>query len=248
MNAIAETCRGAFASAMWLGGMPFVNMRVAGSTTDVAQARSLYSAHCRAFLDRCRVKVEMDGDPPTPGQGCILSYNESSFMDVAAFAMVMWPHIEHAAAAELYGYIPYGRGAARKSNIAIVPRGNRAGTEKLLDRMAGAVKAGQRVAWGAEGRIAGIDGIGHVKIGGSLLAIKAQAPIQPVAFYGGHAIMPLGSVRARPGTVYVRFGDPIPTKGLEEADARAFADQTRAVLIGMYADLKQKSTERALTA
>ena len=248
MSAIAETCRGAMASALWLGGMPFLNRRVAVSATDVAHARKMYAAHCASFLDRCRVKVEMDGDPPPAGQGCVLSYNESSFMDVAAFALVMWPHIEHAAAAELYGYIPYGRRAADKADIAIVPRGDRAGTDRLLNKMVGAAAAGARVAWGAEGRIAGIDGIGHVKIGGSLLAIRAQVPIWPVAFYGGHAIMPLGSVRARPGTVYVRFGDPIPTKGLEEADARAFADQTRAVLVGMYADLKQKSTERALTA
>ena len=241
MNAIAQTCRGAFASALWLGGMPYLNMRVARSAADVAQARRLIARHCRLFLDRCRVKVEVDGDPPMPGQGCVLSYNESSFMDVAAFAKVMWPYLEHAAAAELYGYIPFGRRAAAKSNIALVPRGNRAGTDRLLVDMVAAIKTGDRVAWGGEGRISGIDGIGHFKIGGSLLAIRAQVPIQPVAFYGGHAIMPLGSVRARPGTVYVRFGAPIPTKGLEEADARAFADQTRAVFVSMYADLKQKS-------
>ena len=248
MNAIAETARGALASALWLGGMPFLNMRIARSTTDTAQARRLISAHCRRFMDRCRVKVEMDGDPPPPGQGCVLAYNESSFMDVAAFAMVMWPYVERAAAAELYGYIPFGRKATTTSRIALVPRGNRAGTDKLLDQMVAAVKTGERVAWGGEGRIAGIDGIGHFKIGGSLLAIRAQAPVRPVVFHGGHALMPLGSVRARPGTIHVRFGAPLPTEGLTEKDARGLADRTRAVFETMYQDLRQKSRERSAVA
>lgn len=242
MGAFIETCRGTYASAMWLGGMPFLNWRVATYSKDTTDARRLLAAHCQRFLDRCRIKVVIEGVPPNEGEGCVVMYNEASFIDVAVFAAVMWPNVDRAVAAELYGYLPFGRAAAQQTGIALVPRGNRAGTDKLLAQTVRTVKSGARVAWGGEGRISGIDGIGHFKIGGSLLAIKAQAPIRPVVFFGGHALMPLRSLRARPGTVTVRFGAPIPTEGLVDQDARALADRAQGIFAGMYEDMRQENT------
>lgn len=126
-----------------------------------------------------------------------------------------------------------------------MPRGNRAGTDKLLRKMVAALKNGERIGWGGEGRIVAKDGVGRFKIGASLIAIRAQAPIVPAAFFGGHHIMPFPSVRAKPGTVHVRFGTPIPTKGLVEEDARALADRVQIVFAGMYEDLRKKDVETA---
>jgi 1-acyl-sn-glycerol-3-phosphate acyltransferase len=100
------------------------------------------------------------------------------------------------------------------------------------------VRAGERQAWGGEGRIVGMDGIGRFKIGASLIAIRAQVPVIPVTFCGGHQIMPFGGVRARPGLVRVHFGAPIATNGLTEDDARAFADRLQAVIAARYAEMK----------
>jgi 1-acyl-sn-glycerol-3-phosphate acyltransferase len=113
-----------------------------------------------------------------------------------------------------------------------------------MDRMVAAVTAGERLAWGGEGRISGRDGVARFKLGASLIAIRAKAPVIPVVFCGGHRLLPFGSVRARPGRIRVRFGAPIPTSGLTEDDARALADRTQAIVEGMYADLQRESAEQ----
>lgn len=243
MGAVAETFRGAWASAMWLGGVPFVNMRIVRHAQNKDEARAMMNVHIAKFVQRCGVKVVVDGTPPTQTGGYVLCYNEASFMDVAVFPLVMWPHIDRVGAADIYAYFPFGRAAMELAGFELVPRGNRAGTDKLLEKMVAAVKNGDRVGWGGEGRIVGIDGVGRFKIGASLIAIRAQAPIVPAAFFGGHKIMPFPSVRAKPGTVHVRFGPPIPTDGLAEEDARALADLVQKVFAGMYEDLRKKDAQ-----
>jgi 1-acyl-sn-glycerol-3-phosphate acyltransferase len=53
------------------------------------------------------------------------------------------------------------------------------------------------------------------------MAIKAQAPIVPVAIQGGRASMKRGSWLIRPVTVSIRVGEPVETAGhdLEDRDA-----------------------------
>lgn len=235
--------RGGVASALFLLGLPIVSVRVAFGRMDRIAARAAIAAHFDRFLKLCGARVTLEGDFPQADDGYVLCYNESSFVDVAAFCVVMWPHIDRAAAADLYAYIPFGRRMARKAGIEMVPRGNRAGTERLMAEVVARVRAGERQAWGGEGRIVGMDGIGRFKIGASLIAIRAQVPVIPVTFCGGHQIMPFGGVRARPGLVRVHFGAPVPTSGLTEEDARAFADRLQAVIAGRYAAMKAEETK-----
>lgn len=230
--------RGGIASAVFLLGLPIVSARVAFGRMDRDAACAAIAAHFGRFLKLCGAEVVVEGDLPQGHGGYVLCYNECSFVDVAAFCDVMWPHIDRAAAADLYAYIPFGRRMARKAAIEMVPRGNRAGTERLLAEVVARVRAGERQAWGGEGRIAGIDGVGRFKVGASLLAIRAQVPVIPVTFYGGHQIMPLGSFRARAGQVRVHFGAPIAPEGLTEDDARAFADRLQAAIAARYAEMK----------
>jgi 1-acyl-sn-glycerol-3-phosphate acyltransferase len=106
-----------------------------------------------------------------------------------------------------------------------------------MAEMVAAIKAGERVSWGGEGRLSGKDEVMRFKIGAALLAIRAQAPLVPVAFRGGHAALPLGSIRARPGKIRVRFGCPLSTAGLREEDARDLADRAQAEVARLFAEL-----------
>lgn len=245
MGALGEVLRGGGASAMWLCAAPFANLRAVLTAKDEQQARGMIQVPFGWFLATCRIGVEVTGTPPEAGAGCVVCYNESSFADVAAYCTVMWPHIDRAAAADLYAYLPFGRSMARKAAIELVPRGNRLATEQMLERMVQAVKAGERLAWGGEGRLSGQDGVARFKIGASLIAIRSQAPLIPLAFYGGHRAMPLGSIRARPGRITVCFGAPIPTSGLGDDDARNLADHAQGVVTGMYEELRRQSHEAA---
>ena len=241
MGALTENCRGAWACAMWLAATPLLNFRMIWQAKDKDEARGFMQAHVRKFFRRCQVDVVVDGAQPDITTGCVVCYNEASFIDVNAFCLAMWPYIDRGAAADIYKYFPGGRGAFAKVGLEMVPRGRRAGVDKLLAKMVAKVKSGERVAWGGEGRIVGKDGVGRFKVGSSLIAIRAGVPIVPVAYFGGHHIMPFPSVRVKPGTVYVRFGEPISTEGLREEDARDLADRVQGIFTQMYEDLRAKS-------
>lgn len=236
-DAIVETWRGGRASARFLLGMPVALGRAARGPARGRAARTPLAANFARFLQACRIGVAVEGTPPPPGSGCVLSHNESSFADIAAYFEAVWPHVDRLAGADLYAYLPFARAACRALEIELVARGNRAATSGLLDRMVAAVAAGERLGWGGEGRLYGRDGVGHFKRGSCLIAIRAGAPLVPVAIQGGHGLMPLGSLRARPGTLRVRFCAPVPTAGLGEGDARALADHVQAVVAGAYREM-----------
>ena len=52
--------------------------------------------------------------------------------------------------------------------------------------------------------------------------------------------MPLGTFRARPGEVRIRFCKSVPTAGYVEADAREFADRLQAEFVRIYRQLAEK--------
>ena len=242
MKSVLETARGLSACATWFFGIPLVNARVAVGARGKQDARAIYVRHCQRFLDTCRIKVEMDGAPPPSGRGCVLCHNESSFPDLMAYMVAVLDHVDRAAAADLYKYFPFARGAFARIDFEMVRRGNRTATEELIGKMIERLREGERVAWGGEGGLSGIDGIRRFKIGASLIAIRAGVPVVPIAIHGGHHTMPLGSVRARPGTIRIRFGSPIATKGLNEEDARDLADRLHNCLSSMYSELAEDAS------
>lgn len=238
MRTVIESKRGLVACAQWIFGAPLANARVAYLADSKQEGRAIMSRHCQRFLNTCHISVEMDGPLPPPGRGCVLCYNESSFPDLMAFMVAFLDHVDRAAAADLYQFFPFARAAFAHIDFELVQRGNRAATDALIAKMVEHIRSGERVAWGGEGRLSGIDGIRRFKIGASLIAIRAGAPVIPVVFHGGHHTMPLGAIRARPGTIRIRIGNPIPTSGLTEDDARAFADKLQNTLSEMYANAK----------
>jgi 1-acyl-sn-glycerol-3-phosphate acyltransferase len=172
MRALMERWRGGSALLRWLLGTPLANLRVLATAKDRKQAQEIVMQRSERVLATCRITVEISGTPPLPGMGCVLVYNETSLADVFAFSAIMWKHIDRASAADVYAWIPFAKAASSRAGIALVPRGNRTGTERVLMEMVEAVKAGERVAWGGEGRLSGRDEVLRFKVGASLIAIR----------------------------------------------------------------------------
>lgn len=237
MSVLIETWRGTRALVGWFAGAPFHSLRMFAATTGQAEAREYMSRRALRTLAGCGVTVEVDGEPPSPGRGAVVVYNETSFADTFAFWAVMFRYIDHGSGADVFAVIPTMRAASRRLGITLVPRGNRAGTDRVLAEMVDRVRAGERVAWGGEGKLSGRDEVARFKVGAALIAIRAGAPLVPVAFRGGHRALPLRSLRARPGRILVRFGAPLTTEGLVEADARVLADRAQAAVAELFAAL-----------
>jgi 1-acyl-sn-glycerol-3-phosphate acyltransferase len=74
------------------------------------------------------------------------------------------------------------------------------------------------------------------KKGGFIMAIKAGAPIVPVAIQGGRAAMRRGSKVIRPVTVSIRVGRPIETAHLTLDDRDALIVRVRDAIAQLLSE------------
>lgn len=99
-----------------------------------------------------------------------------------------------------------------------VPRENREEAFRAIERAAGSIRAGNSFLIFPEGTRSRTDQLLPFKKGGFVMALRAQAPIIPVAVMGGRASMRKGSWVVRPVLVTVRIGQPIETNDMTEDD------------------------------
>jgi len=107
-------------------------------------------------------------------------------------------------------------------------RGNPAQSRPAVDRAAQAIGDGNSFVIFPEGTRSRTGELLPFKKGGFLMAIKAQAPVVPVAVTGGRDAMKKGSPLIWPVTLTIDLGEPIPSAGLAVGD--------RDVLIGRVRD------------
>jgi 1-acyl-sn-glycerol-3-phosphate acyltransferase len=111
--------------------------------------------------------------------------------------------------------------AIRVGGFVPVPRDQKEAAIEAIDVAAASIRRGNSFLIFPEGTRSRTDELLPFKKGGFIMAIKAQAPIVPVAIFGGRDAMRKGSAIVRPVRVEVRIGDPVETVGytLEERDA-----------------------------
>lgn len=102
---------------------------------------------------------------------------------------------------DLAGFVPLERGNPEQSLPAI-------------DRAAAALREGNSFLIFPEGTRSRTGELLPFKKGGFIMALKAQAPIVPVAIKGARAAMRKGSPWIQPVHVRVAFGPPVETAGL----------------------------------
>jgi 1-acyl-sn-glycerol-3-phosphate acyltransferase len=118
---------------------------------------------------------------------------------------------------DLAGFVPLERGNPEQSLPAI-------------DAAAEALRAGNSFLIFPEGTRSRTASLLPFKKGGFIMAIKAQAPIVPVAIAGTRNALRKGSFIIRPVHVRVQFGPPVETAGLQpEGRDRLVAEVRRRV-------------------
>jgi 1-acyl-sn-glycerol-3-phosphate acyltransferase len=120
---------------------------------------------------------------------------------------------------DLGGFVPLQRGNPEQSLPAI-------------DGAAQALRDGNSFLIFPEGTRSRTGALLPFKKGGFIMALKAQAPIVPIAISGARHAMRKGSFVIRPVLVRVRFGAPVETAGLDHdgrdaliADVRSRVEQ-----------------------
>lgn len=188
-------------------------------------------------LARAGIRVVIDGDERLPDGGYVAVYNESSVPDMAAQHLLWGRFIDRQAVIGAIGRLPFVRRALPITGLVPLPRGDRAGVDRALAELTAALQRGERVLFGGEGGMSGEDRVRPFKRGAALLAIRSGKPLVPLAFHGGHLLMPWRGLKVRGGTLRVRFGEPIAVDGLREDDARELADRAQAAVAALYREL-----------
>jgi 1-acyl-sn-glycerol-3-phosphate acyltransferase len=117
-------------------------------------------------------------------------------------------------------------------------RGNRDQSLPAIDRAADALRAGNSFMIYPEGTRSRTGELLPFKKGGFIMAIKAQAPVVPVAIHGARDAMRKGSPIIRPVTVRARFAPPVETTGLTVEDRDRLIATVRESIAEMLRKLR----------
>ena len=193
----------------------------------------------RSILFIAGVKVEVEGRERLHAKGpYIFASNHLSFIDTPVALSSIPVQFRFLAKEELFRF-PwlFISWHLKTAGHVAVPLEDPRGSIRALSRAAKLIGGdGTSVFFFAEGGRSADGVLAEFKDGAAYIAIKARAPLIPVALIGPYEILPMGSNTIRRGRVRVRIGEPIPTAGMTLKDrgrlTEAAWEQVAAMLGG----------------
>lgn len=173
----------------------------------------------RAVLWIAGVRVRSVGmENLPPGQPHVLVSNHQSWFDIFSLVVVL-PELPRFVGKEELNRIPvFGRAWLACRQVSINRRDQAEAVEALEKAGRSIREEAASVVMFPEGTRSRDGRLQAFKKGAFVLAIQSGAPVVPVFVAGSGEIMRKGSALIRPGTVEVRFGDPLSTEGLRHED------------------------------
>ncbi len=182
------------------------------------------------ILSACGIRVVSEGvDDLDPSRPAVFMSNHQSVIDIAALVHTIPFGFRFVVKRELTR-IPFFGWPVSLGGHVIIDRGDRPKALRSLAKAADQIAGGTHVIMYPEGTRSPTGRLQAFKKGGFHLAITAQVPIIPVTVSGTQRITPKRSLRIESGQVKIRYGKPIPTKGLTPADRHALAEEVRQAI------------------
>jgi 1-acyl-sn-glycerol-3-phosphate acyltransferase len=202
-----------------LVGSPFVLFAIATGRPAVLYRVGHLGVRLGLFLSGIRVEVE-GTEHIQRHRAAVYAVNHASNVEPPVIFDVLYelfPRLRILYKAELRK-LPVLVRAFDLAGFVPLERRNREQSMPAIERAAAALREGNSFLVFPEGTRSRTGELLPFKKGGFLLALKAQAPIVPIAVKGARDAMRKGSLVIRPVTVRVRIGSPIETAGLSVDD------------------------------
>jgi 1-acyl-sn-glycerol-3-phosphate acyltransferase len=188
----------------------------------------------RMILKTALVRVSVEGrDHINPAQTAIYAANHLSALDIPVLYACLPVQFRIMAKKELFRYPFLGWHLKRSGQIPI-DAGDARASLRSLTHASESLRHGTPLVVFPEG---GRSATGHVQEfmgGASYVAIRAQAPIVPIAIVRTDEVLPMNSFHLLPGRVEMIIGEPIPTTGLRVRDMDELTMQVRQAIAEMY--------------
>jgi 1-acyl-sn-glycerol-3-phosphate acyltransferase len=190
----------------------------------------------RLGLALCGIRVRVAGVEHIPrDRAAVYCANHQSNVDPPILFDALHPRMHIVYKAEIDA-IPLLARAFRHGGFVPIDRRNKEAAMRSLDAGARSIRDGNSFLIFPEGTRSKTEAMLPFKKGGFLMALKAQAPIVPVAIQGGRDAMQRGSRIIRPVTVSIRVGAPIETAGMQPSDRDALIAKVRARIEALLAE------------
>jgi 1-acyl-sn-glycerol-3-phosphate acyltransferase len=171
------------------------------------------------FVRAAGVRVRVIGTERIPAGPCLFAANHTSTLDAPAVVGAIPRRIAILLKESLFRFPIVGQ-SFRLAGFIPVERGHDSAIISL-EKATASLRAGQSFLIYPEGTRSDNGRLQRFKKGAVVMAIKAGAPIVPVACSGAHLLMKKRSLILRPGEILVEFLQPIDPRGfsLEDRDA-----------------------------
>lgn len=173
------------------------------------------------------IRYRISGKERIPGRAVVFCSNHESNVDPPVLFQALHKRLHILFKAELKK-LPVLGIVMQAGGFVPVERDRREASMASIEVAAQSIRQGNSFLIFPEGTRSRTQDLLPFKKGGFIMAIKAQAPIVPVAVSGGREAMRKGSWIVRPVMVDVRIGEPVETAGLTLDDRDALIDTVRA--------------------
>jgi 1-acyl-sn-glycerol-3-phosphate acyltransferase len=189
----------------------------------------------RLGLWLCGIKIVVAGAENLPrGRAVVFCSNHQSNVDPPVLYRALHPRL-HILYKHEIDQIPLLARAFRMAGFIPIDRRNKESALRSIEAGARSLAAGNSFLIFPEGTRSKTNDLLPFKTGGFVMALKAGAPVVPVAIQGSRDAMRRGSWLIQPITIRIRIGDPVETKDFAQGERGALIDTVRQRIQGMIA-------------